>query len=104
MKLVQIVPREKNRLYGAMVKKEADIRRRGLGTFHRAGGKKRDEAKWRHAKHRGWIKLRRGLSEVVTAEMQTTAPDQEWQLLSAFLGWVDRHFGDQLLAVNIQYR
>jgi len=31
-------------------------------------------------------------------------PDEDWQLLSAFLGWIDRHFGDQVLAVNIQYQ
>jgi hypothetical protein len=104
MKLVQIIPSEQNRLYGAMVKKEAEIRRKNLGTFRRAGRKKLDEAKWRHTKYNGWVNLRRGLSEVVTVEVKTLAADDDWQLLSAFLGWVDRHFSDQVLAVNIQYR
>jgi hypothetical protein len=25
-------------------------------------------------------------------------------LLSAFIGWIDRHFGDQVQSVTIQYR
>jgi hypothetical protein len=39
---------------------------------------------------RGWINLERGLSEVVTAEVNSLTPDEDWQLLSAFLGWIDR--------------
>jgi hypothetical protein len=37
MKLVQIVPRGKVRLFGAIVKKEVDIRKNDRGTFYRAG-------------------------------------------------------------------
>ena len=37
MKLVQIVPRGKVRLFGAIVKKEADIRKNDRGTFYRVG-------------------------------------------------------------------
>ncbi len=29
---------------------------------------------------------------------------QEWQLLSAFLGFIDRHFGKRILAITIHYR
>jgi hypothetical protein len=28
----------------------------------------------------------------------------EARLLSSFLGWVDRHFGEQVSSVNIQYQ
>ncbi len=104
MKLVQIVPRENTRLYGAMVKKQAAIRKQGRGTLYRAGGKRRNETKWKHVRHSGWINIERGQSEIVSAEIRSLAVDHEWQLLSSFLGWVDRHFGDQVLAVNIQYR
>jgi hypothetical protein len=104
MKLVQIIPLERKRLYGAMVKREAAIRKKGAGTFYRAGARKRNGAKWKHTRYKGWINLERGLSEVVTAEVNSLVPDEDWQLLSAFLGWIDRHFGDQVLAVNIQYQ
>jgi hypothetical protein len=104
MKVIQIVPREDLALYAALVKKEADIRRKGLGTFARAPTKKRSSSKWRHKAYRGWMRLERGLAEVVLAEIHAPAPEQEWQLLSAFLGFVDRHFGEQILAITIHYR
>jgi hypothetical protein len=104
MKIVQIVPRTKTRLYGALVKKEAAISRKKQGTFFRAGPKVRNSAKWKHKAYKGWIRMERGLSEVVTAEVHTMSADQEWQMLSAFLGFVDRHFGDQVIAITIHPR
>ena len=38
--IIQIVPRKELRLYAALVKKETDIRKKGLGTFCRAAVKK----------------------------------------------------------------
>ena len=104
MKIVQIVPRGEVRLFAALVKKEADIRKKGLGTFYRAAAKRRNSTQWRHKAYRGWINLERGLSEVVLGEIRAAAPEQEWQILSAFLGFVDRHFDDRILAITIHYR
>lgn len=104
MKLIQIVPRERLRLYGAFVKKQAEIHSKGRGTFSRVGRKTRDAAKWTHVKFRGSVDLRRAPSEVVTVRLRSSAAGNESKLLAAFLGWVDRHFGDQLSAVNIEYR
>ncbi len=73
MKVVQIIPIERKRLYGAMVKKEAAIRKKGTGTFYRARARRRNAAKWRHTKYKGWVNLERGLSEVVTAEVNSLA-------------------------------
>jgi hypothetical protein len=28
----------------------------------------------------------------------------DWQLLTAFIGWVDRHFGESVKTVTIDYR
>jgi hypothetical protein len=50
------------------------------------------------------MNLERGLSEVVLAEIHAPASDQEWQMLSAFLGFIDRHFGNRILAITIHYR
>ena len=44
MKLVEITPRQKTRLYAALVKKEADIRGKGRGTFFRVGRKAQAKA------------------------------------------------------------
>ena len=94
MKVIQIVPQEGLALYATLVKKEAELRKKNRGTFYRTAGKKRNSSKWRHRAYPGWLNLERGLSDVVLAEIHAPAPDQEWQLLSAFLGFIDRHFGN----------
>jgi hypothetical protein len=104
MKVLQIVPKGDVRLYGELVRKEAAIRNAGRGTFYRAGAKTRDSARWKHKAHKGWVHLQRGLSEIVTAEVRPLADDQDWQMLSAFLGFVNRHFSAQIAAINIHYR
>jgi hypothetical protein len=91
MKVIQIVPQEGLALYAVLAKKEAEIRKKGLGTFYRAAAKKRNSSKWRHKAYRGWVNLERGLGEVVLAEM-------------AFLGFIDRHFDDRIPAITIHYR
>ena len=101
MKVVQIVPRGRVRLFGAIVKKEESIRKNDRGTFYRTGRKKQHETKWNHKRYKGSVDLKHGADETVTARVKS--PDQEWQMLSAFLGWVNRHFGDQVTAVNIKY-
>jgi hypothetical protein len=100
MKTVQIVPLERKRLYGAMVKKEAEIRKRRVGAFSRIGAKRSNKTRWKHVRFKGWISLERDRSEVVTAKVKS--PD--WQLLAAFIGWIDRHFGDWVEAVTIRYQ
>jgi hypothetical protein len=104
-RLLQIIPSDGQRLYGAIVKKEVELYKKNRGTFYRSGTKQRDRAKWAHQKYKGWINLSRGVGEVVTAEVQSkSTQDDEWQILHAFLGWLDRHFSDQIKAINIQYR
>jgi len=60
MKLLQIVPRDDTRLYGAMIRKQAEIRRSGRGTFSGARARKRNAARWTHARYKGSINLQPG--------------------------------------------
>jgi hypothetical protein len=39
MKLLQVISRDGTRLYGAAIRKQAEIRRNGRGTFMRARAK-----------------------------------------------------------------
>jgi hypothetical protein len=104
VRLIQIVPRDRCRLYGLIVKKEIELYKRGKGTFYRSGSKQKNAGKWAHSTYKGWIWLERGLGEVVLAELQSKSSDKdEWQLLHAFLGFLDRHFADKIAAVHIQY-
>jgi hypothetical protein len=102
MKMLQIVPRDGTRLYGAMIKKQAEIRRSGRGTFSRAGAGKR-ATKWTHVRYKGSIDLKAGEADAVTARIRSPDHGDEARLTSSFLGWLDRHFGEELAAVNIQY-
>jgi hypothetical protein len=104
MKVVEIVPRERTRLYGMLVAKEAAIRKGGRGTYVRVGRKTQDSTRWRHRNYRGSVQLKRGPSEVVTAKVRATTPEDERKLLSSFLGFVDRHSGDQVVTITIHYR
>lgn len=101
---IQIVPRSGVQLFGQIVKKEIELRKK-QGTFHRSGSKKKDHAKWSHTRYDGWITFERSIGEVVVADIQSRAQaGGEWQLFHAFLGWLDRHFGNDISAINIQYR
>ena len=104
MKVLQIVPRQGKHLYGAIVRKQADIRKSGRGTFFRLGVRKRQATRWKHVRYKGWVHLQPGLSGAVTVKIKSPVKGDESRLLSAFLGWLDRHFGDQVLSVSIQYQ
>jgi len=104
MKLVEITPRQRTKLYSALVKKEADIRGRGRGTFFRVGRKAQTKAEWKHKKFQGSIRLERGDAEAVTAKVRSSKLEEERQLLSSFLGFVDRHCGDGVSTILIQYK
>jgi len=104
MKLLQIVPREGTRLYGAMIRKQAEIHRNGRGTFSRAAARKRETARWTHVRYKGSINLEPGPSQEVEAVIRSSDRSDEARLLSSFLSWLDRHFGEHLSSVKIEYR
>lgn len=104
MKLLQVFPRDQRRLYGAMIKKQAEIRRSGRGTFSRARARKRNAARWTHVRYKGSINFEPGVSQAVEVTIKSTDRGDEARLLSSFLGWLDRHFGDDLSSINIEYR
>src|SRR3954454_5748077 len=81
MKVVEIVPRERTRLYGMLVAKEAAIHKGGRGTYVRVGRKTKDATRWKHRNYRGSVQLKRAASEVVTAKVQATTAEDERKLL-----------------------
>jgi hypothetical protein len=50
------------------------------------------------------VQLKRDDSEVVTVSIRAPTAEDERKLLSSFLGFVDRHSGDQVATITIQYR
>jgi hypothetical protein len=104
MKLLQVISRDGTRLYGAMITKQAEIHRKGRGTFVRARARKRYTAKWTHVRYKGSINFESIPPETVEVAIQSPERGDEARLLSSFLGWLDRHFGKQLSTIKIEYR
>ena len=104
MKIVEIVPRERARLFSTLIAKEAAIRSNGRGTYMRVGRKSASSARWRHKKYGGSVALARDASERITARIRAAPPENERRLLSSFLGFVDRHSDDQVATITIHYR
>jgi|RhiMethySRZTD1v2_1073278.scaffolds.fasta_scaffold3247464_2 hypothetical protein len=103
MKTVEILPRDKSAVYSTLVKREAEIRQNGRGTFVRSGLKRAGSAIWKHKKFKGSVNLKRGLGEVVTAKIRSSQPQDEFGLLKAFLGFIDRYCLDQVFSITIRY-
>jgi hypothetical protein len=55
-----------------MIKKQAEIRRSGRGTFSRARAGKRNGARWTHIRYKGSINLQPGPSQAVEGRDQVT--------------------------------
>lgn len=102
MRHVQIIPRGAYPLFAALAAREAALSRKGRGTFRRRGRKSKNRARWVHIRFSGSLELRRGMGEVVEIKLKSKK-GAEWQLLTAFVGFVDRNFSPRVRAINIQY-
>lgn len=104
MKILEIVPRPRARLFGTLVDKEAAIQKNGRGTYIRVGRKSGSSARWRHKKYGGSVQLSRDPSETITAKIRASAPEDEIGLLRSFLGFVERHSQDKVATITIRYQ
>lgn len=100
---VTVIPQCEANLYGKMVKKEIELRKRNIGTLHASGGKKRNEEKWSHVKYDGWIRFSGSLAGSVIAVIRSRKAEAEGDLLTSFIGFVHRHFSDDIIGINITY-
>jgi hypothetical protein len=103
MKIVEITPRKKFAIYGALVKREAAIRKNKRGTFLPKGPVRQSSAIWAHKKFRGTVSLKREDSQSVTAKIHSRVPEDELGLLKSFLGFLDRYCRDQVATITIHY-
>jgi hypothetical protein len=100
MKLVQMVPVADDKPTLKTLLKETERRLRGRGTTF----KRQREGRWVHARYPGWINWDSAKGGIIVAEVQSKRPETEWQLLQAFIGYVDRHIGEYVQSINIIYR
>ena len=98
MKIVVIVPKAGINLKSALVNKELELRGKGT-TFYQ---EQRD--KWKHTKYPGWINLGKASPDMLVVKIQTKKEGEEWKLLSAFIGYIDRYFGNNVDSISIHSR
>jgi hypothetical protein len=100
MKLLQIVPVADDKPTLKMLLKTTERHLRG----HRTTFRRQREGRWVHARYPGWITWDSAKGGIIVAEVQSKRPETEWQLLQAFIGYVDRHIGEYIQSINVIYR
>ncbi|MGC9071007.1 MAG: hypothetical protein ACP5IO_06860 [Elusimicrobiales bacterium] len=97
MKFVTVIPVSGKKFKSSFKSKSKELR--GKGSFV---VKKKN--KWTHVRYPGWINLSFSKGEILVVKVQSKKVDQEWQLLSAFIGYLDRYFKDTVSSISIFYR
>ncbi len=98
MKIVMIIPYDDEKPTLKTLLNETERRLRGKGTTlirERAG-------RWAHTNYHGWINWDIAKGGVIVAEIQSRKPQAEWQLLQAFIGYLNRHLGDYIDTIIIK--
>ncbi len=100
MKTIQVVPKaDMDVKLKTLLKQTERQLRGGSTTFYRER-----EGRWKHVKYPGWIKWDETLGGLLLAEVHVRKDASDWQLLQAFIGYLDRHLGDSIESISIYYR
>ena len=100
MKILQVLPRRGNKqgLKALLNAKERALRNRGTTFYRKRAGR------WAHTAYHGWINWSEAQGGILVAEIHSKAADAEWQLLKAFVGYLDRHLADHIESITVTYR
>jgi hypothetical protein len=99
MKQIQIVPLGDKRVNLKTLLNDTERKLRGgRTTFVR-----KKAGKWIHVRYSGWISWDLAKGGVIEAKVHSKE-GSEWQLLQAFIGYVDRHIGRYVKSINIIYK
>jgi hypothetical protein len=100
MKILQVVPRPDTPLKLKSLLKKQEIKLRGTATtFYR-----QKEGRWKHVKYSGWINWDEAPGGILVAEIQSKVEGTDWQLLQAFVGYLQRHLGNHIESITIYFR
>jgi len=100
---VTITPKNGENIYSLLKKKELALRRKNQGTLHASGPRRFGKEKWSHSSYKGWVQFQQCLGGVLVAQVQSRDPDAEWQLLTSFVGFLDRHFRKSISSITLNY-
>ena len=99
MKVLQVVPRRdiEGKLTSLLSEKERELRGSRTTFYRKRAGR------WQHKKYKGWIGWSEAKGGILVAEIHGAA-DTEWQLLRAFVGYLERHLEEEIESITIHYR
>ncbi len=97
MKFLILIPVSGKEFKSLFKNKAKELKKRG--SF-----KKEKKNKWTHVKYPGWITLSFSKGNILVAKVQSKKEDAEWQLLSAFIGYLDRYFKKAISSISIYYK
>ena len=100
---VTVTPSAGDNLYSLLKEKELSLRRKNQGTLHATGRRRAGKEKWTHSSHKGWIQFQQCLGGVLVGQVQSRDPEGEWQLLTSFVGFLDRHFRRNIATISLNY-
>ncbi len=98
---ITIIPKDCENLYGMLIAKEKELRPKG--AFYRVPSSFRASTKWHHKDYDGWVWLSKGMRGVVIAMIESRNRAKAWEILSDFVGFLDKYFRDEIAAINIHY-
>jgi len=100
VKILQVVPKAGIKSNLKTMLKSTERHLRGPHTTFR----REREGRWKHVKYPGWIQWSQAHGGLLVAEIQTKVKDHEWQMLQAFIGYLDRHLGEHVESISVYYR
>jgi hypothetical protein len=100
MKILQVVPKPEITTNLKTLLKTSERHLRGPHTTFR----REREGRWKHVKYPGWVHWDAAPGNLLVAEIHTKVKDHEWQMLQAFVGYLDRHLGEAIECISVHYR
>ena len=96
-----VIPREGAELFNLLSAKEVTLRKKHQDTLHRSGNRRAGIKRWKHTSYGGRITLQRSIGDTPVAVVESNEPQEEWQLLRSFVGFLDTHFRDRIASITI---
>ncbi len=100
MKILQVVPKPRINAKLKTILKNTERTLRGPHTTFR----RMREGRWQHVKYPAGIHWDQAAGGLLVAEIHTKVQDLEWQMMDAFIGYLDRHLGEQIESISVSYR
>jgi len=99
VKVVTVVPKSLAKPTLGTLLEQTERRLRGTSTTFL----RRRSRRWTHVKYPGWITWDVSRSGVLSVQVQSKKLEEEWKLLQAFVGYLDRHLGAEIDSISILY-